>query len=107
MKDTASEVDVECRKSLFGQIDAWDCSVRLYKQRKIAEIRKTFVHELIHLFCDWIRSDSLSPSDVDVDQVAELLYDTLERNNLWNHAAWANIIPTERTNDEDSKIRKI
>ena len=103
MKDNASEVDSDGRKACFGQIDSWDCSIRLYRQRKIVEIRKTLVHELIHLICDWIRTDTLNPTETDVDQIAELLYDTLARNNLWNNEAWKKIIPAENDNDKSNR----
>ena len=95
-KDNVACVDAEEKRALFGQIDMWDSCIRYFTKRKKPEIRKTMVHEWLHMFVDWIRSESLTPSEQDVDQLADLLYVFLEDNDLWNEEAWKRIIPTER-----------
>ena len=105
-KDNAVCVDGDERKSLFGQVDMWDSCVRYYSKRKVPEIRKTLLHEWFHLFVDWIRSETLTPAEQDIDQMADLLYTFLLDNDLWNEDAWKRIIPTEREDESDRQLQQ-
>lgn len=89
LKDNVADVDRSKRQALFGQVDPFELRIRLYKRRVLDEIKKTLIHELIHLAEDHIRKESFSPTEDDVQQLTEILYDTLKRNGLfvddWSH----------------------
>ena len=47
--DSVSDVDIHRRESLWGQIDYWTHSIRIYDGgRSIESIWKTIFHEVIH-----------------------------------------------------------
>jgi hypothetical protein len=105
-KDNVVNVDMEEKRALFGQIDMWDSTLRYFSKRKKPEIRKTIAHEWLHMWVDWIRSESLNPSEQDIDQLADLLYTFFDDNDLWNEESWKRIIPTEREDESDRQLQQ-
>lgn len=75
-----SEVDIHNRRSIWGQIDYWTRSIRIYTDgRNSHDIWETLLHEIIHGI-----STDLS-LDLDEDTICSLsvvLADTLIRNEF-------------------------
>ncbi|MCC6454189.1 MAG: hypothetical protein IT328_04550 [Caldilineaceae bacterium] len=56
--DNASEVDIHRRQSLWGQIDYWTRTIRVYKaERDHADVMQTVWHEVVHGICDKFHID--------------------------------------------------
>ena len=69
--DKPSEVDILERNLLFGQIDYWTRSIRIYKNdRTIEDIWQTIWHEVIHAICDRMKIDDLIN---EIEKVTDLL----------------------------------
>lgn len=80
-KDNPADVDVECRQSLWGQLDSWERKIRVYEKGKSdKEIFEIILHEVVHqLFID-LNLESFSEEQHTLLCMA--LADTLVRNNL-------------------------
>lgn len=98
IKELPTDVDVQGRKAIFGQIDTWDQVCRLYHLPKRDAIRKSLLHEVMHLIVDFMRSNKFDPPDAEIDQMSELWYDFLDRNKLIVEN-WGHVIPTERIDE--------
>jgi hypothetical protein len=80
---SVSEVDVDGRESLLGQIDYVTSTIRAYdKDRSEAEINHTLLHEILHGLVDNLNlvpfNDNENHSQLDVLSIT--LADTLTRN---------------------------
>jgi hypothetical protein len=100
MCDNTADVDINQRENLFGQVDVWTCTIRLYKQRPYRDLRKTWMHEVIgHLVLeDHLNSDRVQPTDHEIDVMVDVMYDTLERNGLLADD-WSHVIPGEKDDE--------
>lgn len=83
--DKPSDVDVHRRESLWGQIDYWTRSIRVYDDgtRLPADLWETILHEVLHGIGDGLKLDKFSGKDCDddmVDILALALTDVLVRN---------------------------
>jgi len=81
--DRPSDVDIFKRKSLWGQIDYWTRTIRVYANDRCAEdVWETIIHEVIHGIASALNIDRLEGSDAedDVDILSVALTDTLVRN---------------------------
>ena len=81
--DSPSDVDIYKRESLWGQIDMWSRTIRIYDNcRSIEDIWQTIIHEVLHGICDALK---LKLNDEDrhdeLDILALALNDVLFRNN--------------------------
>ena len=70
----ASEVDINKRESLWGQIDFWTKTIRIYtKDNPYAAIFKVLLHEMIHGYgAEWDIKD-LNPESEDTETKTDLL----------------------------------
>ncbi len=96
--EKASDSDIEGRVALWGQIDYWTRSIRIYITNRTKEdIMHTLLHEILHAISQQFKlnlEDREIPGDEgDKDSAEEssfvdifslLLFDTLNRNNLFN-----------------------
>ena len=83
--DKPSDVDIYKRESLWGQIDYWTRTIRIYDQdRTTADILQTILHEVLHGIAQDLKLKSLDYSDEqkhdDLDILALALSDFLVRN---------------------------
>jgi hypothetical protein len=83
--DKPSDVDIYEHHSLWGQIDLWSRTIRIYDNgRPIADIWQTMLHEIIHgiaaqLHIKGLECDSETDEDA-VDTLALALLDVFMRN---------------------------
>lgn len=79
-----TEVDSNKRKSLFGQVDYWDRTIRIYyKDRTIEDVFMTLLHEILHVI-DGDLEIGLFEGEEEEKKINNLtlsLFDTLKRNN--------------------------
>lgn len=70
--DKPSEVDIFKRESMFGQIDYWTRSIRIFdKDRSDQDVQRTIWHEILHGIVEQIHIKWATDSDEDiVDRLA-------------------------------------
>ena len=83
--DNPAEVDLYKRQSLWGQIDYWTRTIRVYRKDRTAEdIWQTLFHEIIHGIVAALHLKSLKADDDknhdELDVLALGLTDVLLRN---------------------------
>lgn len=79
-KDTPSEVDLFKRESLWGQMDPWTRTIRIYDaDRQPQDLWETLLHEIIEALRLDLHLDSLEDHD-ELELLALALADTLWRN---------------------------
>ena len=82
--DNPADVDLYKRKSLWGQIDYWTRTIRVYRnQRPIEDVWQTILHEVLHGVAEALHIKGLSGDDPDedaIDLIAVALGDILIRN---------------------------
>jgi len=72
--DKPSDVDSQKRQSLFGQVDYWTRSIRVYaNDRSESDIRQTLWHELIHALCEKLHIETKEDKLMDDEQAIDLL----------------------------------
>jgi hypothetical protein len=78
---TPSEVDVFKRESLWGQIDPWTRTIRVYcNDRSDEDIFATIMHEALHGICMALKLDDVNECEDTIGLLALGLADTLTRN---------------------------
>ena len=85
-----SEVDLFKRDSLWGQIDYWTRTIRVYDNgRPVQEIWRSIIHEVLHAIGEGLKLEILDKGDIEdknkheeLDILALALTDMLFRNNL-------------------------
>lgn len=91
--DKMTDVDVDKRKAIWGQVDYWSRTIRIWKgdkkwQRQKNDLWETIIHEIIHAILEdnKVLKDLIKLNDTHkekfVDNLAVLITDTLLRNNL-------------------------
>ena len=79
--DKPSEVDIFKRQSLWGQIDYWTRTIRVYDNGRPAEdVWQTIFHEVLHGIQNALHIDKLKDDEPTIDVLATSLVDTLFRN---------------------------
>ena len=79
--DKPSEVDIFKRDSLWGQIDYWTRTIRVYDNGRPAEdVWQTIFHEVLHGIQNALHIDKLKDDEPTIDVLATTLVDTLFRN---------------------------
>ncbi len=80
--DRPSDVDIHGYKSLWGQVDHWTHSIRIYAPAgfEIVEILDSILHEIIHVVANELKIDALKDNEEAVGLLAMALADTLTRN---------------------------
>ena len=88
--DSPVEVDLLKRESLWGLVDYWDRTIRIYDNgRKPEDIWEVILHEVLHAIGNQLKLQILDCGDDkdehkhdELDILAMALFDTLSRNNL-------------------------
>jgi len=87
--DKPSDVDIYKRESLWGQIDYWTRSIRIFRGDRLdADLFETLVHEIFHGIVDDLKIASLYYTDYDKKKHDDLgimaiaFADVLTRNHL-------------------------
>jgi hypothetical protein len=78
-----AEVDMYKRESLFGQIDFWTRTIRIYaNDRKDSDILETLLHEILHAIDNDLKLECFKEEKGhdELDIIANTLADTLIRN---------------------------
>lgn len=80
--DGPSEVDIYHRESLWGQIDYWTRTIRIYDNgRPFEDVFHTILHEILHGISDALKIELNKPERHDeLDILALALTDVLFRN---------------------------
>ena len=83
--DTPSDVDIYKRASLWGQVDFWTRTIRVYDNGRSIEDRwHTIIHEVIHGISSALNIEALEENEDAVDMLALALVDTMFRNEWIN-----------------------
>ncbi len=78
-----TEVDMNKRESLWGQIDYWTRKIRIYKNdRPLEDIWKTIFHEILHGIAEELHLNEIKENEKTIDLLATGITDVLFRNNL-------------------------
>lgn len=80
-----SEVDIHKRQSLWGQIDYWTRTIRIYhNDNPIEDVWQTLIHEIMHGIASGLNLDSFNFEDKekhdDLDVMSIAIADVLFRN---------------------------
>ncbi|MBE2200424.1 MAG: hypothetical protein IAE79_17550 [Anaerolinea sp.] len=76
-----AEVDIFRRKSLWGQIDYWTRTIRIYDNgRPMEDLWQTLLHEILHGIAEAMHLNGLNEHHEELDIVALALTDVLFRN---------------------------
>jgi len=81
--DKPSDVDIYKRESLFGQVDFWTQTIRVYDNgRPMDDIMQTVIHEVLHAIAQnlHLRQMSDGANHDELDLIALALTDFLYRN---------------------------
>jgi len=81
--DKPSDVDIYKRESLWGQIDYWTRTIRIYDNgRQQEDIWQTVLHEVLHGIAEALKLSVLGNADYhdELDLLALALVDVLFRN---------------------------
>jgi hypothetical protein len=84
--DNPAEVDIFRRTSLWGQVDYWTRTIRIYaNNRPEADIWETLIHEVLHAISESlhikINGNKLDDTGDAIDLIALGLTDVLFRND--------------------------
>ena len=80
-KDNPVDVDIDGRASLWGQIDYWTNSIRIYdKDRPMEEILESLLHEILHGIEQSLHQKAFEGKHDELDILALALTDVLVRN---------------------------
>lgn len=72
--DNPAEVDLEKRRSLWGQVDYWTRTIRVYDNgRTLEDLWETIVHEVIHIIGDDLHIEGISGKSDQVEEAVDLL----------------------------------
>jgi hypothetical protein len=65
--DKPSEVDLFKRESLWGQVDFWTRTIRIYhNNRQVADVMQTVWHEILHAIASSLHIDNKINDDNDI-----------------------------------------
>jgi len=79
--DNPAEVDTLKRKALWGQIDYWSRTIRVYKdKRELEDVWETIIHEVLHGILTELQIKALREQEDDIALLSLGLTDTLIRN---------------------------
>lgn len=79
--DNPSDVDTHKRESLWGQIDYWTRTIRIYDNgRSATDLWQTLMHELLHGISAEMHWDELRKDDITIDILSLALIDVFTRN---------------------------
>jgi len=86
--DKPSDVDIYKRDSLWGQIDYWTRTIRIYDNgdRPGEDVWRTILHEVIHGIEEALHLESLQNAHNDMDVLALAIMDVMFRNGWFSNA---------------------
>lgn len=82
-KENPSDVDIHRRESLWGQIDYWTRTIRIYHNNNpLEDVWQTIIHEVVHGICNHLALNEFDKPENhdDLDVLALGLFDTFARN---------------------------
>lgn len=84
--DKPSDVDIYRREALWGQIDYWTRTIRVYhNNRSEADLWQTLWHEIIHAICEKLHISTqdglLNTNETAVDLLATAINAVLQDNS--------------------------
>lgn len=85
--DNPAEVDIRKRESLWGQIDYWTRTIRIYsKDRPEEDIWETILHEVLHGIAELLHLKSMmdDKNEVELNLLSLALVDVLFRNSWFS-----------------------
>ena len=87
--DRPSDVDMHRRQALWGQVDYWTRTIRIYDHgRALEDLWHTILHEVIHALADELKLRIGKPENHDeLDLLALGLADVIFRNQLFREPA--------------------
>ncbi len=81
--DKPSDVDLHGYKALWGQIDYWTSTIRVYKNKRPSyDIWHTIFHEVLHGICERLKLEELNENEDAIDLLVLGLMDVLGRNKF-------------------------
>lgn len=80
--DKPSDVDVHKREAMWGQIDPWTRTIRIYNWEQEIDIWKTVIHEVLHGIAEQYGLPFLNDDENhnELDALSGALADTFTRN---------------------------
>ena len=80
--DKPSDVDIHNHESLWGQVDYWTHSIRVYAPSGFSqeEVLDTLLHEILHVISKELKLKALKDNHDDLGLIAMALADTILRN---------------------------
>ena len=85
--DKPSDVDIYKRESLWGQIDYWTRTIRIYDNDRPGEdVWHAIFHEIIHGIQVALNIKSLKDAEDDIDVLSLALADVIFRNGWFDNA---------------------
>jgi len=70
--DKPSDVDIYKRQTMFGQIDHWTLTIRIYSGTTEDEMFDSLIHEVLHGICENLKIKTITGSS-DYEDVISLL----------------------------------
>lgn len=70
-----SDVDIFKRESLWGQVDYWTRTIRVYKTQETPneEILNTIIHEVLHILISGMKIDDIISDKKNEEKIVHLL----------------------------------
>ena len=94
--DNPAEVDILKREALWGQIDYWTRTIRIYKnKRELEDVWVTIIHEVLHGILTDLQIKALKEQEDDIALLSLGLTDTLIRNG------WLRLSPCREEGKKD------
>ncbi len=79
--DNPANVDSQKREALWGSIDHWTRTIRVYDNGRVdGDILATILHEIIHAIATELNIKALRDNEDDVELLAIAIGDTFSRN---------------------------
>jgi len=93
--DNPAEVDIYRRESLWGQVDYWTRTIRIYNNgRSYEDLQQTIIHEVLHVIAVELNLELRKAEMHDeLGILALALMDVLTRNSWWVFGEDATIAP--------------
>ena len=86
--DKPSDVDFKQRESLWGQLDPWTHTIRIYARENhdVSEVWNTIWHEIVHAICLRLKIKPKTDKLIDDEDATPLLatgINAVLRDNAW------------------------